>query len=181
MIQEEKVVLSVRLNAETEMGKIAKKSYFKRRQNVSIVEKRLFYYTYWHICLRTVIKQMLRADKVYIRCVLVDGIEGSAGLAPALPEYSDFTQLNGIVVLNPKIDRDAAIEKAKASIKDLILRKVFLLKDLDFHVESVKLVHSPYWQLTLTNTKGEIDTCTVNSVSGCEDRRVGFYYKKYAE
>jgi len=179
MIQVEKIILSKRLDSETILSEIAKKSFLKRGRNASVVEKRLFYHTYWHICLHTVIRQMLKSDKVYERCVLVDGIEGSASLSPALPDHSQLIQSNDIDVLGPKIDQEAAIEKAKATIKDLILRKVFLLKDLEFVVQSVKLIYSPYWQLTLRNTKGELETRTVDSVSGREDRRVGFYYHKY--
>ncbi len=179
MIGTEKIILSIRLDSESILSEITKKRFLRRDRDASVVEKRLFYHTFWHICLRTVIRQMLRADKVYERCVLVDGIEGSAGLSPALPDFSPFNDSNGIDVLDPKVDREAAIEKAKATIKDLILRKVFLLKDLEFAVQSVKLIHSPYWQLTLSTTKGDVETLTVDSVSGREDRRVGYYYQKY--
>jgi hypothetical protein len=175
----EKIILAKRLDSETILHEITKKNFFRRGRNASVIEKRLFYHTYWHICLRTVIRQMLKSDKFYERCVLVDGIEGSAGFSPALPDHSQLIQLDDYDVLEPKIEQETAIEKAKATIKDLILRKVFLLKDLDFVVQSVKLIYSPYWQLTLRNTKGDIETRTVDSVSGREDRRVGFYYHKY--
>jgi hypothetical protein len=179
MIETEKIILSKRLDSESVMRTLTKKRFFIREQDTDVVEKKLFYHTFWHICVRTVIKQMLRGDKVYERCVLVDGIEGSAGFSPALPDYSPFDDSIDNDVIVPKIKREAAIEKAKATIKDLILRKVFLLKDLDFVIKSVKLVHSPYWRLTLRTTKGLMETLTVDSVSGREDRRVGYYYQKY--
>ena len=125
MIETEKVILSKRLDSQSVLSDIMKKRFFRRERDTDVVEKRLFYHTFWHICVRTVIRQMLRAEKVYERCVLVDGIEGSAGFSPALPDYSPLDNSIEIDVIDPKIDREAAIEKAKATIKDLILRKVF--------------------------------------------------------
>ena len=155
-----------------------KKNLLFKTNSTTIIQTELFYHSYWHITIRVQISKTFRSEKTIEQRILIDGIEGSAGIAPALPDYFEVSDFKWKDTIITKITREEAIEKAKDLLKNLIMRKVFLIKDLRFDILDVKLVYFPYRNVVIKKND-KVSTLVFDCISGREDRRVAYYYLKY--